>query len=86
MSVGLSGTANVRRHGTTGERPVDRFERDERESSPFLWHDRPYQRLGVQTATVATTLHRLVARDTVEVERRPLSVYAEAVRMTRIAA
>ena len=26
----LEGTANVRRHGTTGERPVDRFERDER--------------------------------------------------------
>ena len=25
----LEGTANVRRHGTTGERPVDRFERDE---------------------------------------------------------
>ena len=26
----LEGTANVRRHGTTGERAVDRFERDER--------------------------------------------------------
>ena len=26
----LEGTANVRVHGTTGERPVDRFERDER--------------------------------------------------------
>ena len=26
----LEDTANVRRHGTTGERPVDRFERDER--------------------------------------------------------
>ena len=26
----LEGTANVRRHATTGERPVDRFERDER--------------------------------------------------------
>ena len=27
----LEGTATVRRHSTTGERPVDRFERDERE-------------------------------------------------------
>ena len=26
----LEGTANVRRHATTGERPVDRFERNER--------------------------------------------------------
>ena len=26
----LEGTANARRHGTTGERPIDRFERDER--------------------------------------------------------
>ena len=26
----LEGTANVRRHATTGERPVERFERDER--------------------------------------------------------
>ena len=26
----LEGTANLRRHATTGERPVDRFERDER--------------------------------------------------------
>ena len=29
----LEGTANVRRHSTTGERPVDRFERDEREAA-----------------------------------------------------
>ena len=26
----LEGTANVRWHGTTGERPAERFERDER--------------------------------------------------------
>ena len=42
----LEGPANVRRHGTTGERPVDRFERDERAVLRPLAR-RPYQRLGV---------------------------------------
>ena len=73
----LERTANVRRHGTTGERPVDRFERDERGALHSL-ADRPYQRLGAKPQ-VATTLHRL-SHAPVEVERRPLSVYAEAVR------
>ena len=41
----LERTANVRRHGTTGERPVDRFERDERGALHSL-ADRPCQRLG----------------------------------------
>ena len=40
----LEGTANVRAHGTTGERPVDRFERDERKALHPL-ADRPYRRL-----------------------------------------
>ena len=70
------GTANVRRHGTTGERPVDRFERDERGVLGPL-ASRPYRRLGVHRA--AEPVRRRVPR-TVEVERRPLRVYAEAVR------
>ena len=45
----LGGTANVRRHTTTGERPVDRFERDERTVLlPLANH--PYRRLGVRHA------------------------------------
>ena len=49
----VEGTANVRRHGTTGERPVDRFERDERAVlRPVARH--PYRRLGVQPAAEAT--------------------------------
>ena len=49
----VEGTANVRQHGTTGERPVDRFERDEREAlRPMA--SRPYQRVGVQPAAAPT--------------------------------
>ena len=70
----LEGTANVRRHGTTGERPVDRFERDEREALGPLAR-RPYQRLGVHRG--AQPVHRRVP-DTIAVERRSLRVYAEA--------
>ena len=69
-------TANVRRHGTTGERPVDRFERDEREALGPL-ASRPYRRLGVHRG--AEPVRRRVP-ETVEVERRSLRVYAEAAR------
>ena len=44
----LEGTANVRVHGTTGERPVDRFERDERAVLLRL-AGQPYRRLGAAT-------------------------------------
>ena len=70
----LEGTATVRRHSTTGERPVDRFERDEREALGPLAR-RPYQRFGVQPATEPT---RRRVPDTVKVERRSLRVYADA--------
>ena len=71
----LDGTANVRRHGATGERPVDRFERDERSVlRPLAAH--PYRRLGARGRGVAA---RPVPR-TVEVERRSLRVYARAAR------
>ena len=72
----LEGTANVRRHGTTGERPVDRFERDERGALRPL-AGQPYRRLGVGRATAPA---RQKVPKTVEVERRSLRVYAEAVR------
>ena len=70
----LEGTATVRRHSTTGERPVDRFERDEREALGPLAR-RPYQRVGVQPATEPT---RRRVPNTVKVERRSLRVYADA--------
>ena len=72
----LEGTANVRRHATTGERPVDRFERDER-SALLPLANCPYRRLGLSQAPEPRP-RRLPA--TVEVERRPLSVYAEALQ------
>ena len=72
----LEGTANVRRHATTGERPIDRFERDERAVlRPLANH--PYRRLGLRQAPEPAP-RRLPA--TVKVERRPLSVYAEALQ------
>ncbi|MCY4477039.1 MAG: IS21 family transposase [Gammaproteobacteria bacterium] len=71
----LEGTANVRRHGTTGERPVDRFERDERAALRPL-APQPYRRLGVRQSAPPT--QRVPVR--VPVERRSLTVYAQAVR------
>ena len=70
----LEGTANVRAHGTTGERPVDRFERDERKALRPL-ADRPYRRLDGPAPAAAPPPRPQVA---VEVEKRPLRVYAEA--------
>ena len=72
----LEGTANLRRHATTRERPVDRFERDERAALLPLAVT-PYRRLGLRQAA-APRPPRLPA--SVEVERRPLSVYAEALQ------
>ena len=73
-SSGLEGTATVRRHSTTGERPVDSFERDEREALGPVAR-RPSQRFGVQPATEST---RRRVPNTVKVERRSLRVYADA--------
>ena len=70
----LEGTANVRVHGTTGERPVDRFERDERAVLLPL-AGRPYRRLGAATPAAAAPARPQVA---VDVEKRSLRVYAEA--------
>ena len=73
--VWLEGTANMRRHGTTGERPVERFERDEQQALLPL-ASCPYRRLGIHTLPQPA---RRPLPITVDVERRSLSVYAEAV-------
>ncbi len=70
----LEGTANLRRHATTGERPVDRFERDERAALLPL-ANRPYRRLGALQAVQPRRLPVSVA-----VERRALSVYTEILK------
>ena len=71
----LAETANVRRHGTTGERPQERFERDERGALGPLACG-PYQRVGGRMRPAAPSW----APTPVAVERRPLRVYAEVVR------
>ncbi|MYH16459.1 MAG: IS21 family transposase [Gammaproteobacteria bacterium] len=68
----LDGTANVRLHGTTGERPVERFERDERSALGPL-AGRPYRRLGASQAAAPAVR----PRPAVEVQRRSLKDYAE---------
>ena len=71
----LHSVCNVRRHRTLGEPPQVRFERDEREHlSPLAV--RPYPQLAATPATVAAV--RVPQR--IEVQRRSLSVYAQAVR------
>jgi transposase len=71
----LERTANRRRHRTIGEAPQVRFERDERQALKSL-AAAPYPRLHAVTASSPT---KKIPYQ-VEVQRRPLSVYAEAVR------
>ena len=71
----LEGTANVRVHGTTGERPADRFERDERQALRPLAAG-PYRPPGAVPANAPARRPRPV----VEVEKRSLRVYAGAAR------
>lgn len=71
----LEDVANVRRHRTTGESPRVRFERDEREQLQPLAR-RPFPRLG----TAVPLPRKRASHPRVEVERRPLSVYAGVVR------
>ena len=68
-------TANVRVHGTTGERPADRFERDERNALRPLAAG-SYRRPGAVPANASAQRPRPV----VEVEKRSLRVYAGAAR------
>ena len=67
--------ANVRQHGTTGEAPLERFERDERTALKPL-APQPYRRVGASTPSDQGSQ----GLPQVEVERRPLRAYAELVR------
>ena len=69
----LHQVANVRIHGTTSERPVDRFEREERRDLTAL-APRPYRSL-VLSLAAAPTIRTLSRPPQLQVERRPLEVY-----------
>lgn len=71
----LATTANLRIHRTTDEAPLLRFERDERHALKTLAAS-PYPRL--HSVTPGATSKKPSYQ--IEVQRRPLSVYAEAVR------
>jgi transposase len=70
----LSHVANVRVHGTTGERPQERFDRDERHLLQPL-APRPYTSL-VLADTPARMRSSPTPRPLVAVEKRPLAAYA----------
>ena len=69
----LDVTANVRRHSTTGERPVDRFEGVERKALRPL-APAPFRHNGAPPSPVIWPPSAL----SVEVEKRSLHVYGEA--------
>jgi transposase len=70
----LDDVANVRVHGTTGERPRDRFDRDERLLLQPL-APRPYTSLVLADAP-ARPRSSPTSRPLVAVEKRPLAAYA----------
>jgi transposase len=70
----LQRVCNVRRHRTLGEAPRARFERDERIQLKAL-ATRPYPQISLASPVVS--IH---PPQRIEVQRRPLSAYAEAVR------
>jgi hypothetical protein len=70
----LRTVANVRKHGTTGERPIDRLEREEAAVLQPL-AARPYHSL-VLPAEPSAAPRRTVVVPQLPVERRPLAVYA----------
>ena len=69
----LEDVANVRVHGTTRERPADRFDRDERRLLQPL-ASRPYTSLVLADASRRAPVP--TPRPLVAVEKRPLTVYA----------
>jgi hypothetical protein len=69
--------ANVRIHGTTAERPQERFQRDERTALNAL-ASRPYRSL-VLSLAAAPTIRPVSAPPHLQVERRPLEVYTRIV-------
>ena len=75
----LDATANARIHGTTGEVPRTRFERDERATLLPL-PSRPYASLGLLPPTRSPHLaHPALARPLLTVEHRSLRAYAALV-------
>jgi transposase len=70
----LEQVANVRVHGTIGEPPRERFDRDERLALQSL-APRPYTSLVLEAAAPSQTRRR--PRPLVEVEKRSLAVYAQ---------
>lgn len=74
----LGTVANVRTHGTTDERPIDRFERDERDVLLPLAH-RPYHSLALPIQPEPEKVRRLPSGSvpTVTIEHRPLAEYAK---------
>jgi transposase len=71
----LDAVANVRVHGTTRERPRDRWDRDERLLLQPL-AARPYTSLVLGGAPTPRAPRSLPPRPVVAVEKRPLAVYA----------
>jgi transposase len=68
----LSGVANVRKHRTTQEKPLDRFARDEKMALLAL-PARPYRSLVLPPKPASTPV---IPLPRVQVERRPLKTYA----------
>ena len=67
-------TANVRLHQTIKERPIDRFERDERAVlKPLAAHD--YRSL-ILVSTTENAKTQTTSAPLIHVERRPLAAYA----------
>jgi len=71
-TIWLSRVANVRRHRTTKERPLERFAETE-QAALLMLAGRPYQSLILQPGPAAPTTRALPR---IEVERRPLRTYA----------
>ena len=69
----LSGVANVRKHRTTKEQPLERFTRDE-QAVLLALPSRPYQSLILRSP--AALKPAVIPLPRVEVERRPLKAYA----------
>jgi transposase len=72
----LQDVANVRLHGTTGEPPIERFQREEQAALTAL-AARPYRSLVLAPPTCQPSPHQRVVH--VEVERRSLELYSRLV-------
>jgi len=76
LSRWIDEVANVRVHRTTNQRPVDRFEHEERMVLQPL-AARPYRRVGASGQQSAEVKPKTAGVALIEVERRPLTVYSE---------